>query len=151
MVRKAETSERTLVIIKPDAVEKRLIGKVIGRMENNGLRIVAIKMVWMTKKEAQGFYDVHRDRSYFEGLTDFMASGPSVVMVLEGHGVIGKFRKMMGATDPANAKEGTIRRDWASDGRRNVVHGSDSPDSAATEISYFFSPQEICAGVKMET
>ncbi len=145
MIYSADKLERTLVVIKPDAVEKRIVGEVIGRVEKHGFRIIAMKMVWMTQKEAEGFYEAHRGRSYFEGLTDFMISGPSIVMVLEGDGAIAKFRKMMGATDPANAEEGTIRRDLASDGRRNVVHGSDSLESAATEIAYFFSSLEICA------
>ena len=143
--------ERTLAIIKPDAVEKRQMGEVIKRVEQNGFRIIGMKMVWTTKKEAQGFYKDHRGASYFDGLTDFMATGPSIVMVLEGDGAIGKFRKLMGARVPAEAEEGTIRKDLASDGRRNVVHGSDSPESAATEIAYFFSALEIHSCVMTET
>jgi nucleoside-diphosphate kinase len=135
--------ERTLTIIKPDAVGRGLIGEVIKRFEQAGFRIIAIKMVHMTKKQAEEFYAVHRGTDFFEGFTAFMCSGPSIVMVLEGEEVITKSRKLMGATNPKDAAEGTIRREFATDGRRNVVHGSDSPETAAFEIDYFFDASEI--------
>jgi nucleoside-diphosphate kinase len=135
--------ERTLSIIKPDAVAKRLIGEVIKRFEHAGFKIIAMKMVHMTKEQAEEFYAVHRGRDFFEGFTAFMCSGPSVVMVLEGEDVIAKSRKLMGATDPKDAGEGTIRREFATDGRRNVVHGSDSTETAVFEIGYFFNASEL--------
>jgi nucleoside-diphosphate kinase len=135
--------ERTLSIIKPDAVGRGLIGEVIKRFEGAGFRIIAIKMVHMTKEQAEAFYAVHKGTDFFEGFTAFMCSGPSVVMVLEGEQVIKKSRKLMGATNPKDAAEGTIRREFATDGRRNVVHGSDSPETAAFEIDYFFNASEI--------
>ena len=135
--------ERTLTIIKPDAVSRGLIGEVIKRFEQAGFRIIATKMVHMTKKQAEEFYAVHRGTDFFEGFTAFMCSGPSIVMVLEGEEVITKSRKLMGATNPKDAAEGTIRREFATDGRRNVVHGSDSPETAAFEIDYFFNASEI--------
>ena len=135
--------ERTLSIIKPDAVSRGLIGEVITRFEKAGFRIVAMKMVHMTKEQAEEFYHEHRGRSYFEGFTDFMVSGPSVAMVLEGEDVVAKYRELMGATDSRKAAEGTIRRDFGTDGRRNAVHGSDTPETAAFEISYFFNAIEI--------
>ena len=135
--------ERTLSIIKPDGVEKGFIGEVIGRIEKAGFKIIKMKMIRMTKREAEGFYQVHRKKSFFEGLIEFMSSGPSVVMVLEKEGVIEKYRELMGATDPKGAAKGTIRRDFASDNQKNIVHGSDSPESALMEISYFFSALEL--------
>lgn len=135
--------ERTLSIIKPDAVKRGLIGEVVKRLEQNQLNIVAMKMVHMTKKQAQGFYAVHRERPFFESLTDFMTSGPVVVMVLEGDNVIARYRELMGATNFEEAAEGTIRREFATDIEKNVVHGSDAPDTAAFEISYFFNSFEI--------
>jgi nucleoside-diphosphate kinase len=135
--------ERTLSIIKPDGVARGLIGEVIKRFEQAGFKIVAMKMVLLSKEQAEGFYTVHRGRSYFDGLTEFMSSGPSVVMVLEGKDVISRNRKLMGATNYEEAAEGTIRREFATDGRRNVVHGSDAPESAAFEIGYFFNALEF--------
>jgi len=135
--------ERTLSIIKPDGVQRGLVGEVTRRFEQAGFRLVAVKMVYLSREQAEGFYHVHRGRSYFEGLIDFMISGPSVAMVLEGEDVIAGSRKLMGATDPKNAAEGTIRKDFATDGRRNVVHGSDAPDTAAFEIRYFFNALEL--------
>ena len=135
--------ERTLSIIKPDGVKRGLIGEVVKRLENNDLKIVAMKMLHMTKQQAQGFYDVHRQRPFFERLTDFMSSGPAVVMVLEGENVITKYRELMGATDFKQAAEGTIRKEFATDIEKNVVHGSDSPETATFEISYFFNRFEI--------
>ncbi len=135
--------ERTLSIVKPDGVEKNLIGEVIKRFESNGLRVVALKMLRLTKDMAKGFYIVHKDRPFYESLTDFMSSGPVVVMVLEGEDAIKKVRDIMGATDPAKAVPGTIRRDFASDVEHNIVHGSDSPESARFEIGYFFSSIDI--------
>ncbi|MBW2645881.1 MAG: nucleoside-diphosphate kinase [Deltaproteobacteria bacterium] len=135
--------ERTLSIIKPDAVANSHIGNIIKKFESNGLKIVALKMISMTKKEAQGFYAVHKDRPFFDSLTDFMSSGPAIPMILEGENAIAKNRELMGATDPKEAADGTIRRDFAIDKEKNAVHGSDSPESAAFEIGYFFSGLEI--------
>jgi len=135
--------EKTLVIIKPDAVGKNLIGEIISRFEKNGLRVAALKKIKMTKEQAKGFYIVHKERPFYESLTDFMSEGPVVVMVLEGEDAIQRVRKIMGATNPAQAEEGTIRKDFAENIERNAVHGSDSPASAAYEIPYFFSALEI--------
>jgi len=135
--------ERTLSIIKPDGVARGLIGEVIKRFEAAGIRIAAIKMLQLTKKEAEGFYAVHASKPFFNSLTDFMSSGPIVVMVLEGEDVIQKNRELMGATNYKEAKPGTIRADFATDIERNVVHGSDAPETAAKEIAYFFSNLEI--------
>lgn len=135
--------ERTLSIVKPDGVSKNLIGEVIKRFEGHGLKAIGLKMIWMEKKEAEGFYAVHRDRPFFESLTTFMSSGPSVVMVLEGEGATAKTRELMGATDPKQAKEGTLRRQFAANIERNIVHGSDGPETAAFEIKYFFNALEI--------
>jgi nucleoside-diphosphate kinase len=137
--------ERTLSIVKPDGVEKGLIGEVIKRFESSGLRVLAMKMVSMSKEQAKSFYYVHRERPFYDSLTDFMSSGPAVVMVLEGDNAIAKNRQLMGATDYREAAEGTIRSDFATDIERNIVHGSDGPDTAAFEISYFFNELEICA------
>ncbi|MCK8602146.1 nucleoside-diphosphate kinase [Desulfoferrobacter suflitae] len=136
--------ERTLSIIKPDGVQRNLIGEVVKRFEKAGIRIAAMKMLRLTKQQAMGFYKVHQERPFFESLTDFMSSGPVVVMVLEGGDVIQKNRDLMGATNYKEAAEGTIRHDFATDIEKNVVHGSDSPATAATEIAYFFSELEIC-------
>lgn len=136
--------ERTLSIVKPDAVEKNIIGKVLSRFEKAGLKPVAIKMLLLSRQQAEGFYAEHRERPFFGELVDFMTSGPVVVQVLEGENAIAVNREIMGATNPANAKEGTIRKDFAESTGRNAVHGSDSEKSAAREIAYFFEPGEIC-------
>lgn len=135
--------ERTLSIIKPDAVKKNVIGEIISRFEKNGLRIAAMKKIHLSKEEAKGFYVVHKDKPFYDSLTDFMSEGPIVVMVLEGENAIAKNREIMGATNPANAAPGTIRKDFAENIERNAVHGSDSPETAAFEIKYFFSELEI--------
>lgn len=135
--------ERTLSIVKPDGVQKRLIGEIIKCFEGHGLKVIGLKMISMNKKEAEGFYMVHRGKPFFESLTTFMSSGPSVVMVLEGEGAISKARELMGATDPKQAKEGTLRRQFAANVERNVVHGSDAPKTAGFEINYFFNSLEM--------
>ncbi len=135
--------ERTLSIIKPDGVAKNVIGEVIKRFETDGIKIAAMKMIQLTKTQAQGFYAVHKERPFFDSLTDFMTSGPIVVMVLEGEDVIARNRKLMGATNFKEADEGTIRKDYATDIEKNVVHGSDAPETAAFEIGYFFNDLEI--------
>ena len=135
--------ERTLSIIKPDGVKRGVIGEVVKRLEESQINIVAMKMIYMNKKQAEGFYDVHKERPFFGSLTDFISSGPAVVMVLEGEGVIAKYRKLMGATNFKEAEEGTIRKDFATDIEKNVVHGSDAPETAAFEINYFFNSFEI--------
>jgi nucleoside-diphosphate kinase len=135
--------ERTLSIIKPDGVSRNLIGEVIKRLEDNSMNIIAMKMLKMTKTQAEGFYAVHRERPFFDSVTDFMSSAPAVVMVLEGEDVIARYRNLMGATNPAEAAEGTIRADFATDIEKNVVHGSDSPETAAFEIGYFFNSFEF--------
>ena len=135
--------ERTLSIIKPDGVARGIIGEVIKRLEDNKIKIIAMKMLRMTKAQAEGFYAVHKERPFFESLTDFMTSGPVVAMVLEGENVIDKYRELMGATDYKEAAEGTIRKDFATDIEKNVVHGSDSPETADFEIGYFFNSFEI--------
>jgi len=135
--------QRTLSIIKPDGVGRGLVGEVISRLEKNNLKIVAMKMVHMTKTQAEGFYAVHRERPFFRSLTAFMSSGPAVVMVLEGEDAIARYRELMGATNFKEAAAGTIRADFATDIEKNVVHGSDGPDTAAFEIGYFFNRFEI--------
>src|SRR3972149_1938975 len=135
--------EKTLAIIKPDGVGRGLIGEVIGRLEKNNLQIAAMKMVHMTKAQAEGFYAVHRERPFFPSLTDFMSSGPVVVMVLKGENAISGYRELMGATDFRLAAAGTIRRDFATDIEKNIVHGSDAPETAAFEIGYFFNSFEM--------
>jgi nucleoside-diphosphate kinase len=135
--------ERTLSIVKPDGVQKGLVGEVFRRFEAAGLQIVALKMVHLTRAQAEGFYHVHRERPFFQSLCDFMTSGPVVVSVLEGEGAIQKNRDLMGATDPARASPGTIRREFAQSIERNIVHGSDGPQTAAFEIGYFFNALEI--------
>lgn len=135
--------ERTLAIIKPDAVEKGFIGRVITRFEQAGFKVVAMKMIRFSKIQAEDFYEEHRGRDYFEGLTEFMTSAPSVVIALEGEDAIKRGRALMGATNSPEAAEGTIRREFGTDGRRNAVHGSDSPETAAREISFFFDASEL--------
>ncbi len=134
--------ERTLSIIKPDGVARGLIGEVIRRLEKNDLKIIAMKMLRMTKKQAEGFYAVHKNRPFFQGLTDFMSSGRIVVMILEGEDAIARYRKLMGSTNYKEAEQGTIRKDFATDIEKNVVHGSDSPESARFEMGYFFNSFE---------
>lgn len=136
--------ERTLSIIKPDGVSKRLIGNVVQVFEDAGFRIAAMKMKKLSRGEAEGFYYVHKERPFFGELVDFMISGPVVIMVLEGENVIQRNRDLMGATDPREAAEGTIRARWADSKQNNIVHGSDAPESAAFEIGHFFSGIEIC-------
>jgi len=135
--------EQTLSIIKPDGVEKDIIGKIISRFETNGLKIVAARMIHMSKRQAEGFYAVHKERPFFDSLTDYMTSGPCLVMVLEGESAIAKNRELMGATNPEDADEGTIRKDFATSLEANTVHGSDAPDTAAFEIGYFFQGMEV--------
>jgi len=137
--------ERTLAIIKPDGVSRNLIGTLVSRLEENALQIVAMKMIRMTKEQAKGFYKVHRGKPFYESVTDFMSSGPCVVIVLEGEDAIRRYRELMGATDYREAKAGTIRRDFASDIEKNVVHGSDSEGNSQYEIAYFFNALEIVA------
>ena len=136
--------ERTLSIMKPDAVGKNIIGKIYSRFEANGLHIVASRMLRLSDTVAGGFYSEHKERPFFPALIEFMTSGPVVVQVLEGEGAIAKNRELMGATNPAEAAEGTIRADFASSIDANAVHGSDSPESAAREIAYFFASSELC-------
>ncbi len=135
--------ERTLSIVKPDGVQRHLIGEVIKRFEDHGLKVIGLKMISMDKRQAEGFYAVHREKPFFESLTTFMSSGPAVVMVLEGDRAIAKTRELMGATDPRQAKEGTLRRQYATNIEKNIVHGSDAPETAAFEINYFFNALEI--------
>ena len=136
--------ERTLSIMKPDAVGKNIIGKIYSRFEANGLQIVASRMLRLSDTVAGGFYSEHKERPFFPALIEFMTSGPVVVQVLEGEGAIAKNRELMGATNPTEAAEGTIRADFASSIDANAVHGSDSPESAAREIAYFFASSELC-------
>jgi len=135
--------ERTLSIVKPDGVKKNLIGEVIKRFEQKGLRIAALKMLMMSKDDAKGFYIVHKERPFYDSLTSFMSEGPIVVIVIEGENAISTVREIMGATNPKDAAAGTIRADFASDIEHNIVHGSDSKESASYEIPYFFSSLEI--------
>ncbi len=135
--------EHTLAIVKPDGVGRGLIGEVIKRIESNELRIKALKLIQMTKPQAQGFYAVHAQRPFFDSVTDFMSSGPALVMILEGENAIRRWRDMMGATDYQKAAEGTIRRDFATDIEKNVVHGSDAPETAAFECGFFFNAFEL--------
>jgi nucleoside-diphosphate kinase len=135
--------ERTFSIIKPDATRRNVTGKIIDRLESAGLRVVASKRIHMTKEQAEGFYAVHRERPFFNDLVSFMTSGPVVVQVLEGEDAIAKNREVMGATNPAEAAEGTIRKDFAESIEANSVHGSDGPDTAKQEIAFFFTDDEI--------
>lgn len=130
--------ERTLSIVKPDAVAKNVIGKIYSRFEDAGLKIVAARMVQLSRAEAEGFYAVHKERPFFKDLVDFMISGPVMVQVLEGEGAIAKNRELMGATDPKKAEKGTIRADFADSIDANAVHGSDAPETAVVEIAFFF-------------
>jgi nucleoside-diphosphate kinase len=135
--------ERTLSIIKPDAVARNLVGEIIRCFEGAGLRLVAARLVRLSPKEAERFYEVHRERPFYQSLTRYMSSGPIFVSVLEGPDAIRKNREIMGATDPAKAAAGTIRKQWGTDVERNAVHGSDGPETASDEISFFFRPEEI--------
>ena len=138
--------ERTLSIIKPDAVKKNLIGKIYSRFETNGLKIIAARMVWLSREEAGKFYAVHRERPFFKDLVDFMSSGPVMVQVLEGENAVAKNRELMGATDPKQAAPGTIRADFAESIDANAVHGSDAADTAAVEVAFFFPEVNVYAG-----
>ena len=135
--------ERTVSIIKPDAVSKNIIGKIYDRFESNGLKIVAAKMKHLTREEAEAFYAVNKERPFFNDLVAFMVSGPVMVQVLEGENAVAKNREIMGATNPENAAEGTIRKDFANDTSENAVHGSDSLENAKIEIDFFFNPEEV--------
>lgn len=138
-------TERTLSIIKPDAVAKNVIGEIYSRFEKAGLTILAAKMKHLTREEAEGFYAVHKERPFFSALVDFMISGPVMIQALEGDNAIAKNRDLMGATNPQEAEAGTIRADFADSIDANAVHGSDAPETAANEIAYFFSDAEICS------
>lgn len=137
--------ERTLSIIKPDAVAKNVIGQIISRFEQAGLKVIAGNLVQLSRAEAEGFYAVHKERPFFNDLVDFMVSGPVFVQVLQGENAIAKNRELMGATDPKQAEAGTIRADFAESIDANAVHGSDSPETAAAEIAFFFAESKICA------
>lgn len=138
--------ERTLSIIKPDAVAKGFIGDIYARLERSGLKIVAAKMMHLTREEAEGFYAVHKDRPFFKSLVAFMCTGPVMIQVLEGDDAISRYRDLMGATNPKDAAPGTLRADFADNIEENAVHGSDSAANAQQEITFFFTPQEICNG-----
>ncbi|MDR1889569.1 MAG: nucleoside-diphosphate kinase [Zoogloeaceae bacterium] len=138
--------ERTLSIIKPDAVRKNVIGKIYSRFEDNGLKIIAARLVWLSAQEAGQFYAVHKERPFYKDLVDFMTSGPVAVQVLEGENAIARNRELMGATDPKQAAPGTIRADFAESIDANAVHGSDGPDTAAAEIAFFFPGLNIYSG-----
>ena len=135
--------EQTLTIIKPDAVERHLAGKIIARLEAEGFELLGMKMVYMSKQDAERFYAVHRERPFFNDLTTFMSSGPSIPIVMQRVNAIDKLREVMGATNPANAAEGTIRKEFALDIEKNSIHGSDAPESAAIEIPFFFNGLEF--------
>jgi len=137
--------EKTFAIIKPDAVNRNITGKILTKIEENGFNIVAMKKLWLTKKQAEGFYAVHKGKPFFESLTTSMSSAPCIAMVLEKDGAIAAWRKLMGATNPASAEPGSIRKDYAVDLERNSVHGSDAPETAEYEIKYFFSALEFTA------
>ena len=137
--------ERTLSIIKPDAVAKNVIGEIYSRFEKSGLRIAAARMAWLSRAEAEGFYAVHRERPFFKDLVEFMISGPVMIQVLQGDNAIARNRELMGATDPRKAAAGTIRADFADSIDANAVHGSDSPETAAAEIAYFFPSSSVYA------
>jgi nucleoside-diphosphate kinase len=136
--------ERTFSIVKPDGVQKNLIGQVYSRFEKAGLQIIAARMVQLTQAQAEGFYAVHRERGFFKDLVKYMTSGPVIAQVLEGDNAVAKHRELMGATDPKKAAPGTIRADFASSIEENVVHGSDSAENAAIEIAYFFATSDLC-------
>ncbi len=135
--------EQTLSIIKPDAVSRGNTGKILARIEAEALSVKAMKMIYLTKSQAEGFYAVHEGKPFFESLTDFMSSGPAVVLLLEGEDAISRYRVLMGATNPADAEPGTLRAEFASNVEQNAVHGSDTPETAAIEIQYFFNSLEI--------
>ena len=135
--------QRTLSIIKPDAVAKNVIGKIYSRFETNGLKVIAARMVHLSRQEAEGFYAVHKARPFFKDLVEFMISGPVMIQVLEGEDAIQKNRDLMGATDPKKAEKGTIRADFAASIDANAVHGSDAPETAAVEIAYFFPASQV--------
>jgi len=135
--------QRTLAIVKPDAIERRLAGRILQRIEDEGFQIRAMRRVHLSRREAEGFYAVHRERQFFGSLTEFMSSGPAIVMVLEAPDAIRKWRTLMGATDPAKAEAGTLRREFAQSIERNATHGSDAPETAAYEIGYFFTGVEL--------
>ncbi len=135
--------QRTLAIIKPDAVERKNVGKIIARIEQEGFRVRALRTVHLGKREAEGFYAVHRERPFFGSLTEFMSSGPAVVLCLEAEDAIKKWRTLMGATDPSKAEHGTLRKEFAESIERNATHGSDAPETAAYEIAYFFAGVEL--------
>jgi nucleoside-diphosphate kinase len=135
--------QTTLSIIKPDGVRQNVVGSVLARIEEAGFRIVALRMIQMSKRQAEGFYAVHKARPFFDSLTDFMSSGPAIVLVLEKDNGVEDLRKLMGATDPAKAEKGTIRKDFATSVEANVIHGSDSPESASIEIPYFFTKLQL--------
>ena len=135
--------QQTLSIIKPDGVRQNVIGSVLARIEETGFRIVALRMIQLSKRQAEGFYAVHKSRPFFDSLTDFMSSGPSIVLVLEKDNAIEDLRRLMGATDPAKAEKGTLRKDFATSVEANVIHGSDSAESAAIEIPYFFTKLQL--------
>lgn len=137
--------ERTLSIIKPEAVARGLIGDILGRFEHAGLKVAAAKLTRLDKQRAESFYQVHRERPFFDSLTDYMSTGPIFVSVLQGEGAIARNREIMGATDPAQAAPGTIRKDWGTNVEANAVHGSDAPETAAAEIAFFFAADEIQA------
>ena len=138
------TVEQTLSIIKPDGVQKNLIGEIYSRFEKGGLEIVAARMMHLSEEQAQGFYAVHKERPFFNDLVRYMTSGPVVVQALQGEGAIAKYREIMGATNPADADAGTIRADFAESIEENIVHGSDAPETAAVEIAYFFGDDGVC-------
>jgi len=135
--------QRTFSIIKPDATRRNLTGQITARLEDAGLRVIASKRIWMTRSQAEGFYAVHKERPFFDNLCEFMTSGPVVIQILEGENAVSKNREIMGATNPAEAAEGTIRKDFAENIEANSVHGSDAPETAAQEISYWFADTEI--------
>jgi nucleoside-diphosphate kinase len=137
--------ERTFAIIKPDAVARRLIGDIVKRIEASGLKIVGMRLVRLSRGEAETFYDVHKERPFYKSLCDYMTSGPVVVMALEGDGAIKRWRDLMGATDPAKAEPGTIRRDFGQNVEQNATHGSDAPETAARELAFFFRISELAA------
>ena len=135
--------QRTLAIIKPDAVQRRLAGRILQRIEDAGFTVRAMRRVHLSKQQAEGFYDVHRARPFFASLTEFMSSGPCIVMALEAPGAIAKWRTLMGATDPAKAEAGTLRKDYGASIEHNATHGSDAPETAAFELGYFFRGMEL--------
>jgi nucleoside-diphosphate kinase len=138
--------ERTLTIIKPDAVQRHLAGKILARLEAEGFVVLGLKMVYLSKRDAERFYQVHRERPFFDSLTSYMASGPAIPILLQRESAIQKLREIMGATDPAQAAEGTIRKTWGLNVEQNAIHGSDAPETAASEIAFFFNHLEFREG-----